>query len=358
MLDCHGLVHGPSGALVSADEQAREEAEALAADDAEFARQADAIDVASVEIPVDPAEAQPFVPEPGEMVPVEPGLDVFRRMELEDERAIMEELQGRALSVMLYDFESGGKRQLGFSWTGIAEGVNTLNRRGLTRIRISPEFEPRFEEIEMNGKRYVRCTVYAEDRAHGSGNYGVAENGLKIQKRNGGEVADPFAHRKALSKAQRNAFEPLIPLELREYLKAQYQGAGKVQTIAGAESAVPDRPPPLDDDRAKEQLARLREIYDDVKAVNRLVMPPGQFNAIVMGAQHDHDRLDDAIAHLEAFRDGEEEIRSMFGRLTSLVGKEEADKVAAKLVGMDQARRKAAITNAVEAAEGGDDGGE
>lgn len=338
------------------EEQAREEAEALAADDVEFARQADAIDGTAVEVPVDPAEAQPFVPEPGEMVPLGGEVDTFRRMELEDERAIMEELQGRALEVMLYDFPQDGKRTIGFSWTGIAEGVNTLNRRGFTRIRISPEYEPKFEEIELaGGKRAVRCMVYAEDLAHGSGNYGVAEQPLKIRKRNGDEIPDPFAHRKALSKAQRNAFEVLIPLEMREYLKAQYQGAGKVKVIQGAESASPDRPPALSDEQAKKQLARLREVYDEIKAVNRLVMPPGQFNAIVMGAQHDHDRLDDAIAHLEAFRDGEEEIRSMFGRLSSVVGKEEADKFAEKLVGMDQTRRKAALVNAVAEAEGGDE---
>lgn len=344
--------------MSAADEQAREEAEALAADDAEFARQADEIEGAAVEIPVDPSEAAPFVPDAGDLVPMGGDVDVFRRMELEDERAVMEELQGRALDVMLYDFPQNGKRTIGFSWTGIAEGVNTLNRRGFTRIRISPSYEPKFEEIELaGGERAVRCMVYAEDQAHGSGNYGVAEQPLKM-KANGKMIPDPFAHRKALSKAQRNAFEVLIPLEMREYLKAQYQGAGKVKVIQGAESATPDRPPALTDERAQKQLARLREVYDEVKAINRLVMPPGQFNAIVMGAQHDHDRLDDAIAHLEAFRDGEEEIRSMYGRLSSIVGPEEAGKFAEKLVGMDQTRRKAALTNAVAEAGGGDDDGE
>lgn len=340
---------------MSAEHEA-EEREALEEADREFAAEhAEHIDGTATEIAVAPEEAQPFVPDPEQMVPLGGEVDVFRRMELEDERAIMEELQGRALDVMLYDFESGGKRQLGFSWQGIAEGVGTLNRRGFTRIRISPAVTPRFEEVELaGGERAVRCTVYAEDAAHGSGNYGVAEQPLKMRRRNGNPIPDPFAHRKALSKAQRNALEPLVPLELREYLKAQYQGAGKVRVIPGAGQATPERPPALTDERAVKLVERMREVYGEIKDIHpnaRLVMPPGQFNAILMGAQHDHGRLEDALEHLEAFRDGEEEVRSLLDRYRAAVGEEPAEALEGRLVGMEQAKRKVAIKTELEKLE-------
>lgn len=328
------------------DEQARHERE-LAERAREAALKREGVIEGSAE------EIPEFTPDPDAETLTGTDIDLYRRMELEDERAIMEELQGRALDVMIYSFQQDGKPATGFSWTGMAEGVNTLNRRGYTRIRISPEHVPQFEEVEIGGKPAIRCIVYAEDAQHGSGNWGVAEQPKKM-KAKGSEIPDPFAYRKALSKAQRNAFEPLIPLELREYLKAQYLGQGKVKVIPGAEGSQPERPPALTDDRAQEQVARMRAVYDEIKAIDRLVMPPGQFNAILMGAQHDHERLDDAIAHLEAFRDAEEEIRSVGERLRQLVGNEGFEKITTKLVGMNQQKRKALLLKAIEDAEGGD----
>lgn len=277
--------------------------------------------------------------------------DVYRRMELEDERLIMDELRGRALDVMLYSFEKGGKQTTGFSVVGAFEAANTLNRRGMTRIRISPDFEPRFEECEVGGEQAIRCTVYAEDQMHGSGNFAVAEQPLKITTRGGAKAPDPFAYRKALSKAQRNAFERLIPQELIEYLKAQYLGQNAVKVIPGADQADYERPPALTDDRAKEQIGKLERLYDEIKEIDRMVMPPGQFNAIVMQSQHDHDALDRSVAHLEAFRDSEKEIAELRDRFGVLVDREAFNREIGKLAGMSQQRRKAGLLGLIEAAE-------
>jgi hypothetical protein len=271
--------------------------------------------------------------------------DVFRRMELEDERQILDELQGRALDVMIYSFESGGRVQTGFSWKGAREAVRTLNARGWTRIAMDSTIEPKFEETtDAEGQPAVRCVVYARDDRNGGGNWGVAIQPKKYKPRSGNEKKpDPFYTHKALSKAQRNAYEPLIPLEAVEYLKAQYLGRpDAVKVIPGAGRAVEiDAPTPLDTPEAKEVIAKMRLVHEEIKAIDRLVMPPGQFNAIVQGSQHDLDRLEDALAHLVSFRDGEAEIDRLREVYRQGVSKEDFEREAGKVVGMSQQRRLA-----------------
>lgn len=303
-------------------------------------------------VEVEPAEAAP-TPEQIQAAP-----DVYRRMELEDERLVMEELQGRALDVMLYSYEdSGGRRQTGFSVVGASESANTLNRRGLTRIRVSPDYPPQFEEVKVGGEDAIRCTVYVEDAKHGSGVWATAEQPLKITKRGGGKINDPFVYRKALSKAQRNGFERLIPVELVEYLKAQYLGAGQVKVIPGADRPDYDRPPPLDDAEAKKKIKRLEAIYDEIKEIGRregmIVMPPGQFNALVIQSHHDHGALDRTIEHLEGFRDTEKEIAAVSEQFRGLVARDIYEREAGKLIGMNQQARLAKLRALAEQAERG-----
>src|SRR5262245_46736671 len=84
------------------------------------------------------------MPSPETVGVVEP----FRRMELEDERQILDELAGRALDVMLYSFKSDGRDQIGFSWRGVRETVRTMNARGWTRIKADPEVRPIVERCD------------------------------------------------------------------------------------------------------------------------------------------------------------------------------------------------------------------
>ncbi len=227
--------------------------------------------------------------------------DVFRVMDLADENMILDELQGRALAVMVYSFTSGGARQTGLTYWGVAEAVRTLNVRSSSRIRINPEMLDK-EVVDIDGKAHHRVTVYAEDTEAGGGQFGAAEVPLKMKLRKGGEVDDPFAYRKALSKAQRNALRSLVPMTFQEAIIAQYLGdETKVRRLrsGGLEPKQIDMPPALADEQAIELQADARRAYDDLKKLNRTRVLPAEFNEWMLRSQHSHDRIRDLIGHME-----------------------------------------------------------
>lgn len=309
------------------------------------------IEAPAVEELLDRDDAPDFTPEP-EAVPVTTDVDVWRRMELEDERQIMDELQGRALDVMIYSFEQDGKPATGFSWKGSRETVRTMNARGWTGIRTSPTIAPRVEQIENSqGEAAYRVTVYAEDTKSGGGNWGIAEQSTVMHLKSGRTKKDPFAVHKALSKAQRNAFEPLIPLEVVEYLKAQYLGTGAVKVIPGAGAPEVDAPPPLDDEEAKGLLDECEEIYDQIKALDRLVMPPGAFANQIKAAQHSHDRLRQVRDALQSFLEGERDLHARREEYRALVAPEKYQREVEKMRGMSQQRRLGVLAGLIEEAE-------
>ena len=252
---------------------------------------------------------------PADQLSDEAARDQYRAMALADEQQVVDEMQGRALDVMVYSFQPKGSNApvTGLSWKGIREVVRTLNARGYTRLKIAKEPRPVFEDVlTEEGDPAWQVAVYAEDERNGGGSWGVAAQPKAMKLRNGSTKPDPFAKTKALSKAQRNALESLLPAELVEALKAQYHGQGRVKMLPGTLSDAPDdRPPALTDDRAKDQIATCRSVFDEIKALNRLLLPPGKFNVLVRDAEHDHGRLDDLIAHLESLRDQEGEIAKL-----------------------------------------------
>lgn len=279
----------------------------------------DEVESTAVEIPVADEARPEDHPPADQLAPINDAAarDMYRAMALADEQQIVDELQGRALDVMVYSFPMDGKPATGLSWKGIREVVRTLNARGFTRLRISPSHRPHFEDVlTEEGDPAWEVHVYAEDERNGGGAWGVAAQPKQMTLRNGGKKPDPFAKTKALSKAQRNALESLLPAQLVEALKAQYHGQGRVKMLPGTVQEAPDhRPAALTDEHAKDQTARCRAIYDEIKDLNRLLLPPGKFNVLVRDAEHDHGRLDDLIAHLESLRDQEAEI----GLLTSVL---------------------------------------
>jgi hypothetical protein len=253
------------------------------------------------------------------LVPRDDEGDVYRAMSLADEQQIMAELQGRGLDDYLYSFTQNNRLLVGFSWKGIREAVRTLNARGHCRIRISPNIPPVFEEIkDAEGHDAVQVAVYAEDERHGGGNWGTGVQPLQMKLTGGNSKPDPFARHKALSKAQRNAMEALVPAEAIEAVKAQYLGAGHVKKIPGAiqpEQTRPELPPALVDEKAQEQLSRARGVYRELCEINPVALVPAAFNRMVTLAQHDHGRLDDLIAALTGMRDGELELAKLRERL-------------------------------------------
>lgn len=308
----------------------------------------------------DPDDAKP---EGEQLVPIDEA-DVHRAMTLLDERQIMDEIQGRALEAMLYSFPQDGKTVTGFSWAGVAEAARTLNARGYTSLAITKDPPPIFEEVTVSvevkrGDPYedrpaIACTVYAEDTKNGGGNWGTAVQPREMRLRktdNDGRFIfrpDSFARAKALSKAQRNAIEPQLPQELVEAVKAQYLRAGRVKRITGADTAEvggAELPPALTDEEATKQIERIRDVYDEIKTLNRVLVVPAQFNRMLTMAQHDHGRLNDLIRHLEDLRDREKEIDAMAGELTEALGTGDAAKVLKTIDQRpSQKERHAAIT--------------
>jgi hypothetical protein len=242
-------------------------------------------------------------------------------MTLADERQVVQDLEGNALQSMVYGFRAGGKMVYGLSWIGAREAVRNFNARTSSQIRVSDATPPQFEDVTIKAEvgrgedgplmeevPAIRCTVYAEDAALGGGQWGTAtvarEQINKKKLKDGRYLTNPdgFAAAKALSKAQRNALEPLIPRWLIEELIAQFKGNGQVEYLEGTgKQVVKELPPALTDDRAKAQTDRCRELYAEwSKHGGKKTMPPAQFNNAMTACQHSHERLDDFIAHLES----------------------------------------------------------
>lgn len=230
---------------------------------------------------------------------------VYQALTAADERQIQAEIEGRALGAMVYSFRQGGGTVTGLSWKGVQEAVRQMNTRGLGRIRVTsqpPTFEDIVVTVDGEERKAIRCTVYAEDEIHGSGRWGTATQ-TRQQKTKKGWIDDPFADSKALSKAQRNAIEGMVPLELVETLKAAYLGSGSVEYIQGTAVDVTELPPPLEDEKAQELGDEIRALYEEFKRTHPeglKAMTPAAFNRYFTAVQHDHQRLEDFRDHMKA----------------------------------------------------------
>lgn len=229
--------------------------------------------------------------------------DVFRVMDLADEEQILDELQGRALEVMVYSFTPrNGKRQTGLSYWGVAEAVRTLNVRSASRIGIARGSLER-GEVELNGDRFLTCTVFAEDQNAGGGLYGTAEQPVKMHLRSGDTKDDLFAFRKVLSKAQRNALKGLVPATYQQAIIAQFLGdESKVRRLRshGLEPKRVELPAALATPEAIAFQEELRTLYRRLTAVSRTRMVPAEFNSYLVQTQHDMGRMGDFRGHLES----------------------------------------------------------
>jgi hypothetical protein len=147
----------------------------------------------------------------------------------------------------------------------------------------------------------VECLVYAEDAKTGGGEWGLARQPKFQTYRDKGKAPtlDKFATTKALSKAQRNAMLPLVPLAFREVLIAlALEQPQRVQLLrAGVPSTVEAKlGAPLQDERAVELAEEIRAAYDEVKALpgGHRQMPPGRFNTKLTRARStDHKALEE-----------------------------------------------------------------
>lgn len=248
---------------------------------------------------------------------------VYQALTAADERQIIAEIEGRAIKAMVYSFPSEGGQATGLSWKGVQEAVRQMNTRKMGRIKVTDR-PPIYEEITVDvdtgrkdddgaivteAHKAVRVQVYAVDEVFGSARWGTATQlrdfkarSKKDKKGNPLWFPDSFADAKALSKAQRNAMEGMLPLELVEELKAAYVGKGSVEYIDSTAVDITELPPALDDERAQVLGDEIRKLYADFKQLhpNGLkAMPPAEFNRYYVAAQHSHERLEDFKQHME-----------------------------------------------------------
>lgn len=246
--------------------------------------------------PEDIADADDFKPTSTDLEVIDFD-DLPRAMDRADEVMILDELQGRALDVWVYSFESEGKLQTDLTVHGVNETVRVMNERGGTKIGVS-EATPLIEQFTEGEKRFYRAMVYALDRRSGVGHWGMAIEPVMMKLKRGGTKWDKFAQTKALNKAERNAQKKHIPEEFRQHLIAQAIGAGKVKTLEPAQSRkVIEDKPVLNDEKAEAIKKEIREAYAELKDLNRMAIPPGQYQIQLSQAERE------SHTKLEEFRD-------------------------------------------------------
>ncbi|VVB53373.1 Uncharacterised protein [uncultured archaeon] len=128
----------------------------------------------------------------------------YQMMDRADEEQILAELNGLpddVLDTMVYSFPSGGKRITGLSWVGTKTLIVEAGNYAIEDPHI----------VETADAFRVVCR--ARDLTRNIALYGAAEVPKRMKTRDG-EIEDPFALSKALSKAQRNALQNLLPKKL------------------------------------------------------------------------------------------------------------------------------------------------
>lgn len=176
----------------------------------------------------------------------------FVAVNRQDEDLIVAEIRGELLGTMAYEFQVGGKPARGLSYEGVNAAVQTLNARGIARIKCPPAPPPAFEEVtDEEGEPAWQCTVYAEDELGGGAAWGIATQKKHAKRRDGNTVADTFAKTKALSKAQRNAKLALIPARLKADIIAALT-SGQVKRV---QAETPPGPALPDNDTSDEAVA-------------------------------------------------------------------------------------------------------
>lgn len=231
-------------------------------------------------------------------------LDLWTVLDRHDESMILDELQRRALDVMIYDFGEGGRRTIGLSYAGVMEAIRLMNYTGKVKLAIDPQSLSVEREDTPEGQHYV-ARVYARDEITGQGQFGVAKQPAYMKKRNGDEVWDSFAETKAVSKAQRNALKAMIPSRIEQTILAQVAGdPERVKKIAqgNVEEKFAELPPPATGEAADELRESIRELYDRIKEEvedGRTKLTPAMFDLWFRQADHSEERLADFRDHLQ-----------------------------------------------------------
>lgn len=211
-----------------------------------------------------------------------------------------------ALDKWVYEFNQGGKLIRGLSWVGTKEVTTWLTMLPADKGKMIVSEEPQFtklEEITIDGTNYCDATVVYKDLVTGRQ---VSGNARQSYLRKNGSKADvEFIPRMALSKAQRNAVQKLIPeqtiLTFIDYAKKQ----GKVQTIAQSKEQIALSPGELQSAAPYlskvEELNSVEELREYFREVGKMTdIPAKVILSISTAIQIKAEKLKDAAAKVVA----------------------------------------------------------
>lgn len=264
-----------------------------------------------------------FIPAPADLA-VQDANDpheLMVRMDEHDVRMLLERAQKGALRKWVYVLPYGGGE--GLTVHAVQDITQQMNWTGKASIGVLPETLT-VEQIEADAgyglEKFWVATIFAKDEVTGAQLPGSSmepqrmrlrpatadgkrKSGMKIPEDN--TIFDTFSRTKAIQKATRNALAGFIPEEIEQTIIAMFKNEpSRVERIqTEAEQKVAELPPPLDDEKARGLNARADEIYTEIRELGggkgKVIMPPGQFAAWRLQAQHSHELLQNFVDYLE-----------------------------------------------------------
>jgi heme oxygenase len=245
--------------------------------------------------------------------------EVMVRMDEHDVRMLLEQVQANALRKWVYVIE-GNKLGLTIHCVRGHRAADELDRQ-------VPDRDPAgdAEGRADRGGRWERAgavlvaTIFARDEVTGrccracrwsrsgcgSRRTPRTRSGAGMQIPEDNTIFDVFSQRRRCRRRPATRWPGSSRRRSEQTVIAMFSGRvvpGAADPDA-AEQKVADLPPALTDDRAKEQVAKARALYDEIRELGggrgKLDYTPGHFFAHLTAAQHDHGRLDEFVAYLE-----------------------------------------------------------
>lgn len=141
----------------------------------------------------------------------------FERLDMLDEKQIVDELKGRLMDKYFYEFEQWDS-DIGRKRTVV--GISYAGTKAIALLKGNIETVDIHAEVTEN--EYV-CHVVIKDTARNISLPGGASQSKMMRLKDGSLVPDRFAYAKVISKATRNALRSLIPEELIKELYVEYK---------------------------------------------------------------------------------------------------------------------------------------
>jgi hypothetical protein len=168
-------------------------------------------------------------------------LDIFQHFDHLDDEAIVNELEGRLVESAVYHFNQQGKELWGLGKTGVDWCATELAKKGY--IIRDEDLNYATDPTDSNFILFTaKVGKYFVDKggmeAKVDAAIGTKRQGIKIERRDGSRVPDPFWFEKGSQKAIRNARMRLIPEETKAAIITAAKGGGKVREVRREELEV------------------------------------------------------------------------------------------------------------------------